>query len=83
MICLTYILKKYSNFSNNSNQIYLRSLKNGTNKAAGIDDFNGRFLKDGADILTIPITQICNLSIKFSQFPEDCKVAKLKTLYKK
>ena len=56
MICLTYILKKYSNFSNNSNQIYLRSLKNGTNKAAGIDDFNGRFLKDGADILTIPIT---------------------------
>ena len=83
MICLTYILKKYSNFSNNSNQIYLRSLKNGTNKAARIDDFNGRFLKDGADILTIPITQICNLSIKFSQFPKDCKVAKLKTLYKK
>ena len=29
------------------------------------------------------ITQICNLSIKFSQFPKDCKVAKLKPLYKK
>ena len=27
-----------------------------TNKAAGIDDLSGRFLKDGADILTIPIT---------------------------
>ena len=49
----------------------------------GIDDVSGRFLKDGADILTIPITQICNLSIKFSHFPKDCKVAKLKPLYKK
>ena len=38
------------------------------NKAAGTDDLSGRFLKDGADILTIPITQICNLSIKFSHF---------------
>ena len=34
------------------------------NKAAGIDDLSGRFLKDGANILTMPITQICNLSIK-------------------
>ena len=31
----------------------------------------------------MPITQICNLSIKFSHFPKDCKVAKLKSLYKK
>ena len=54
-----------------------------TNKAAGIDDLSGRFLKDGADILTIAIIQLCNLSIKFSQFPKDCKVAKLKSLYKK
>ena len=53
------------------------------NKAAGIDDLSGRFLKDGADILTIPIIQLCNLSIKFSHFPKDCKVAKLKPLYKK
>ena len=35
------------------------------NKAAGIDDLSGRFLKDGADILNMPINQICNLSIKF------------------
>ena len=53
------------------------------NKAARIDDLSGRFLKDGADILTMPITQICNLSIKFSRFPKDCKVAKIKSLYKK
>ena len=52
-------------------------------KAAGIDVLSGRFLKDGADILTMPINQICNLSIKFSHFPRDCKVAKLKPLYKK
>ena len=26
------------------------------NKAAGIDDLSGSFLKDGADILTMPIT---------------------------
>ena len=53
------------------------------NKAAGIDDLSGRFLKDGADILTMPITQICDLSVKFSCFPKDCKVAKIKPLYKK
>ena len=62
-------------------------LKNcGTNRAGEIDDLSARFLKDGADgadILTIPITQLCNLSIKFSYFPKDCKLAKLKPLYKK
>ena len=40
-------------------------------------------MKGGADVLGIPITQICNLSIKLSHFPKDCKVAKLKPLYKK
>ena len=54
-----------------------------TNKAAGIDDLSGRFSKDAADILTKPITQIWNLSTKFSHFPKDFKVAKLKPLYKK
>ena len=53
------------------------------NKAAGIRNVSGRLLKDGADVLGIPITQICNLSIKLSHFPKDCKAAKLKTLYKK
>ena len=53
------------------------------NKAAGIDNVSGRFLKDGADVLGIPITQICNLSIKLSHFPKECKVAKLKPFYEK
>ena len=53
------------------------------NRAAEIDDLSSRYLKNGADILTIPITQICNLSTKFSHFPKDIKVAKIKPLYKK
>ena len=53
------------------------------NKAAGIDKILGRFLKNGADTLATPVTQICNLSIKLSHFSHDCKLAKLKPLYKK
>ena len=52
-------------------------------KSAGIDNISGRFLKDGAPILSSPITQICNLSIRLSSFPTRCKVAKLKPIYKK
>ena len=43
------------------------------NKAAGIEDISGRFLKEGVDVLVIPITQICYLSIKLSHFPKDLK----------
>ena len=41
-----------------------------TNKAAETDDLSDRFLKDGAGIITIPITQIGNLFIKFFHFPK-------------
>ena len=53
------------------------------NKAAGIDNVSGRFLEDSADVLGIPITQICNLFVKLSDFPKDCKVANIRPLYKK
>ena len=53
------------------------------NKAAGIENISGRFLKDGVDILTTPVTQIRNLSIKLSHSPHDCKLANLKPLFKK
>ena len=36
-----------------------------TSKATGIDRLPGRFLKDGANVLAKPITDICNLSICF------------------
>ena len=52
-------------------------------KAAGIDNLSGRFLKDGAVGLALPISKPCNLSIKRSKFPLDCKIAKFKPLYKK
>ena len=49
-------------------------------KATGINDLSGIFLKDGASLLTKPVTQ---LSISFGRFPDTCKVAKLKPLFKK
>ena len=52
------------------------------NKSAGLDDLSGKFLKDGATILTKPYSQICNLYIKYSTFQHDCKIAKLKPLFK-
>ena len=42
--------------------------------------FLGDFFKD---ILAKPVSKICNLSIKYSVFPTDFQVAKLKPLYKK
>ena len=62
----------------------LKLLKNvKVNEAADMGNISGRFLKDGADITAIPVTQICNLSIKLSHFPYSCKLAELKPLYKK
>ena len=54
-----------------------------TSKSAGIDNLAGKFLKEGASVLASPITDLCNLSISLSSFPDDCKIAKLKPLYKK
>ena len=52
-------------------------------KAVGIDNIGGRFLRDGASVLKDPITKLCNLSITLSKFPKECKIAKLKPLFKK
>ena len=48
-------------------------------KAAGIDDLLDKFLKDGAQ----PISQLYNLSIKLHSLPRNCKIAKVKPLFKK
>ena len=53
-------------------------------KAAGIDYFSGGFLKDGSRVLSKPISELCNLSIKLGSFPDSsCKIEKLKPLFKK
>ena len=51
--------------------------------AAGIDNLSGKFLKDGAHVLARPISQLCKLSIKLNSFPRNCKIAKIKPLFKK
>ena len=52
-------------------------------KAVGIDNLGGQFLRDGATELSRPVSQLINLSISSSIFPNQCKIAKLKPLYKK
>ena len=52
-------------------------------KAAGIDNLSRRLLKDGAKFLSKPISGLYSLSITSGKFPDPCKVAKLKPLYKK
>ena len=52
-------------------------------KAAGIVNLSRKFLKDGADILARPISQLCNHSIKLNSFPRSCKIVKIKPLFKK
>ena len=52
-------------------------------KSARLDNLTGKFLRDDASVLAAPISDLCNLSISFSVFPDDCKIAKLKPIYKK
>ena len=52
-------------------------------KAASLDNLPARFLKDGAKFLSNPIKDLCSLSIASEKFPDSCKVAKLRPLYKK
>ena len=52
-------------------------------KLLGVDKLSGRFLKDGVNILAKPIFALCYLSISQGFFPNACKVAKLKPIFKK
>ena len=72
------------NLATVSENTVLTILKNTkVSKAAGLDNLSGRFLKDGATVLAKPITDLCNLSITSGKFPDSCKIAKLKPIYKK
>ena len=46
-------------------------------------NLSGHFLEDGSKVLATPVVQIYNLSIKLSTVPDECKIVKLKPLYKK
>ena len=52
-------------------------------KVSGIDQISARFLKDGAPVIAIHLTSIINLLIKLDTFPSQCKIAKIKPLFKK
>ena len=71
-------------FSKITDYLVLKLLKDmNKDKAAGIDNLSAKFLKDGAEILPKPISEICNLSIKYSIFSTDCQIVKLKPVFKK
>ena len=71
-------------FSTTSEDEILKLLKyTNPENPAGIDNLSRRFLKDGAVILVLTTSKPCNLSMKHSKFPLDCKIAKLKPLYTK
>ena len=52
-------------FSTVTEDLVLQLLKDmNTDRAADIDNLSGNFLKDRANILAKPISELCNLSIK-------------------
>ena len=69
--------------SSSEEKVFKIMEKIGISKAAGIDKLSGRFLKDGAEILSKPISEICNLSISHGIIPNAYKVAKLRPIFKK
>ena len=79
-----FIIEKPFHLSITSEEGVFKIIQNiDISKAAGIDNLSGKFLKDGAEILAKPLSEICNLSITSRAFPNACKVAKLKPIFKK
>ena len=72
------------NLSTISENTILTIFKNtNVSKAAGLDNLSDRFLKNGAEVLTKPITDLFNLSTTSGKFLDSCKIAKLKPIYEK
>ena len=62
-------------FSNVTEDLVFKLLNDmNPDKAAGIDNLSGKFLKDGASILAKPISKICNLSINILYFQPTAKL---------
>ena len=72
---------QFSNVSEEDVKKILHSLD--TSKAAGMNQIPAKFLRNGAEVLALPLRNIINLSIKLSTFPEECKITKLKPIFKK
>ena len=64
-------LGDYFNLAPASKNLILTILKvTQVSKAAGTDNLSGCFLKNGAKVLSKPITDFCNLSITSEKFPD-------------
>ena len=75
------IRNKDFSFNTTTELIVLRLLQDiETSKSAGIDNINGKFLKDGAFYVANPITKLFDLSLKLREFPELCKIAMINEL---
>lgn len=53
------------------------------NKACGADNISARIIIECADELAVPLTKLCNLSVRSGIFPERWKRANIIPLYKK
>ena len=70
-----YNLKEKLIFTNIQSDKVFKILKNfDETKASGINVLSGIFVKDGANLLTMPLTQLWNLSISSGTFPDACKI---------
>ena len=49
--------------------------KTQVSEAAGTNNLSGHFLKEGAKVLSKPISNLCNLSLTSETFPDICKVS--------
>ena len=52
-------------------------------KASEIDQISAKVIRDYAPVIAIHLANIINLSIKLDAFPSQCKIAKIKALFKK
>ena len=78
------ILGDYFHLESDSKNLILTILKASQfSKTANIDNLSGSFLKNEAKFLPKPNSDACSLSITSEKFPDSCKVAELKPLYKK
>ena len=48
-----------------------------------MDQIPVKFLKEAARVLAYSLAKMISLSVKLSFFPEKCKIARLKPLFKK
>jgi hypothetical protein len=53
------------------------------NKSTGVDEIPARFIKDGGNVIKVPITAIINQSITTGVVPQSMKYARVKPLFKK